>query len=421
MPDAQQQVTPFLHVEQAEEQSARELVALERKYLARPEQRSQFLEAAKVAWTYVDRHIEPGTGWIAPLPSYPFSTIWDIGSSLGALYCARQLGFLDEPGYQVRMKHALDTLSHIRLYDNRVFNKAYDTRSGAMLDARGQPGRGLGWSATDLGRLLLWLKIVAEGSPGLRNAAEAAVARNDFSGVIKDGYLWGEDFNGRGGTRHTYQEGRIGYEQYAAEGFAAWGFRAPRALNLSENAEPITIMGQSVPSDIRRWDRLNNEPFLLMGIEVGWDRETAALVKRLLLVQQARYRQTGLVTIGGEDAIDRAPHYFFYYCIYANGKAFAVDVQDRSVAVEGPRWVSAKSAFAFQALMPTAYTNLALQRIRKAQSPAGWGSGVYEESGESTANLNINTAAVILSAALMDQRGEPLLADARRAPATTEK
>ena len=90
-------------------------------------------------------------------------------------------------------------------------------------------------------------------------------------------------------------------------------------------------------------------------------------------------------------------------------------------AVEGPRWVSAKSVFAFQALMPTAYTNLALQRIGKAQSPAGWGSGVYEESGESTANLNINTAAVILSAALMDQRGEPLLADARRAAATTEK
>src|SRR5438445_766809 len=205
--------SPLLTVERAEEQSARELVAMERKHLWRSEQRRQFLDAAKAAWTYVDRHIEPGTGWIAPLPSYPFSTIWDIGSSLDALYCARQLGFLDEPDYQVRMKHALDTLSHVRLYDNRVFNKAYDTRDGAMLDARGQPGRGLGWSATDLGRLLLWLKIVAEGSPGLRSAAEAAVARNDFSVVVKDGYLWGEDFNGRGGTRHTYQEGRVGYEQ----------------------------------------------------------------------------------------------------------------------------------------------------------------------------------------------------------------
>src|SRR5438093_2188448 len=136
-PDPQSQVTPFLRVEQAEEQSARELVALERKHLARPEQRRQFLDAAKAAWTYVDRHIEPATGWVAPLPSYPFSTIWDIGSSLGALYCARQLGFLDEPDYQLRMTRALETLLRIRLYDNRVFNKAYDARHGALLDARG--------------------------------------------------------------------------------------------------------------------------------------------------------------------------------------------------------------------------------------------------------------------------------------------
>jgi hypothetical protein len=416
VPAARKPGAPFLAVEQAEEQSAVELAALERKHLARPEERQLFSASAKAAWAYVDHHGQAGTGWIAPLSSYPFSTIWDIGSSLAALYCARQLGFLDEPAYNARMKKALETLSRVRLYNGRVFNKAYDTRNGAMLDARGQAGHGMGWSSTDLGRLLLWLKIVAEGSPKMRDVAQAAVRRNDFSQVVKDGYFWGEDFNGKGGTRHTYQEGRIGYEQYAAEGFAAWGFRANHASSLTENAVPITIMGQSLPADVRQWDRLTNEPFLLLGLEAGWDRETAALVKRLLLAQQGRYQQTGRVTITGEDAIDRPPHYFYYYCVYTNGKAFGVDVQNPAAMVEGPRWVSAKSAVAFQALMPTAYTKLALQKVMKAETPAGWGSGVYENSGESTANLNINTAAVILSAALMHQQGEPLLAAARRAP-----
>ena len=34
-----------------------------------------------------------------------------------------------------------------------------------------------------------------------------------------------------------------------------------------------------------------------------------------------------------EDAVDIAPHFFYYYCAYTNGKAFGVDVQDRSARV----------------------------------------------------------------------------------------
>lgn len=411
---------PFVDVEQGVAQSTADVGALERKYLVRPEQRQLFLDAAREAWIYVDRHIQPGTGFVAPLTSYPFATIWDIGSSFAAFYSAWQLGLINEAGYETRTRAALTTLSRIRLYEGHVFNKAYDTRSGGMLDAHGHPGQGLGWSSTDLGRLLLWLKIVAERSPSLREQADAVVRRNDFSGVVRDGYLWGEDFNGKGGTRHTYQEGRIGYEQYAAHGFAVWGLPVNHALSLTENAMPITIMGQELPADLRRWDRLTNEPFLLLGLEVGWDREMAALVKRLLLAQQARYRQTGLVTVAGEDAIDRPPHFFYYYCVFTNGKAFGVDVQDRSAAVDGPRWVSAKSVFALNALMPNGYTNIAMQKIMKAAGSAGWGSGVFEESGESTENVNINTVAVILTAALMSQRGEPVLTSARH-PATTMK
>lgn len=408
-------VAPFLQVEHEEEQAASELTAERQQRQNRPEQRQALVDAARTAWAYADHHVEPATGFVAPLPSYPYSTIWDLGSSLASFYTARRLGFIDERNYQARMKKALQTLGSIRLYDGHVFNKAYDARTGAMVDGKKSPvGRGLGWSSTDLGRLLIWLKIVAEASPSLREAAEAAVRRNDVSRVVRDGYLWGEDFNGKGGTRHTYQEGRIGYEQYAAEGFALWGFRADRALNVDENAEPITIMGQAVPADLRRWDRLNNEPFLLQGLEVGWNRKTEALAARLLLAQEGRFHQTGHITMAGEDAIDVAPHFFYYYCVFTNGRAFGVDVQDRAANVEGPRWVSAKSVFAFHALMPDAYTNLALQTIAKARTPGGWGSGVYEGSGESTGDLNINTAAVILSAALMNQQGEPLLAAARR-------
>src|SRR5207244_4575196 len=108
------------------------------------------------------------------------------------------------------------------------------------------------------------------------------------------------------------------------------------------------------------------------------------------------------------------PHYFYYYCLFASGMDFTVDVQDRNAVVDGPRWTSAKSTFAFHALMPTAYTNTALHALSAARTPGGWASGVYEGSGRSTGNASVNTAAIILEASLVDLTGgAPLLKDLR--------
>src|SRR5205814_1926049 len=116
----------------------------------------------------------------------------------------------------------------------------YDTATGGMVDHRQGPrGKGIGYSTTDLGRLLIWLKIVSADDAATSELAEKVVARQNFSRIIKNGYLRGEDYDSIGA--HTYQEGRIGYEQYAAQGFALWGFRAEKALNLKENALPVFV------------------------------------------------------------------------------------------------------------------------------------------------------------------------------------
>jgi hypothetical protein len=146
-----------------------------------------------------------------------------------------------------------------------------------------------------------------------------------------------------------------------------------------------------------------------MGLELGWNRETERLAGELLAAQEERYRKTGRVTIVAEDAVGVPPYYFYYYCAYTNGKHFAVDVQDPRAAVDDPRWVSAKAAFAWHALLPSGYTGLAVRTVAPARTPNGWSSGVYEASGKSTETLNINTAAVILTAVLVHARGKPLL------------
>jgi uncharacterized protein DUF3131 len=399
-------------VQQAERaRESRALARLEHRRLQWPEDRALFAEAAKSAWSYVMRMREPTTGLVKPLEHYDYVTVWDIGSMLAALYSAHGLGLIDTPAYESWVGQILDTLARAPMYDNRVLNKWYDARAGGK-HGRGYGDEWWGWSTTDLGRLLVWLKIVGTGSR-FEPLTTQIVQRNDFRQIVDGGYLWGEDRDQAGHPRR-YQEGRIGYEQYAAWGFALWGHRAEKALRLAENAIPIEIMGEKVAADVRRWDRLNNEPFLLWGLEIGWDAETEAFVRRLLNVQQARFRQTGQVTITGEDAIPLPPHYFYYYDVYANGMDFAVEVHDRDAVVDGPRWISAKSALAAHALIPGRYTQAAVAALRPTLTGAKWGSGLYEQTGAPTGGGSINMAGVILTAALVHQTGEPVLAHARR-------
>jgi ankyrin repeat protein len=368
-----------------------------------------FAQAAEAAWQYVERNYRPSTGLIDSTAAYPYTTVWDIGSDIGALYAGHELKYIGDAEYDRRMRRLLGTLASVKLYDNAAFNKVYSTRTGAMITRGDQSSaHGYGWSAIDIGRLLVWLKILAVNEPAYAADAEKVVRRLAMDRLVAGGYLRGEDLDHSGAPRR-YQEGRIGYEQYAAAGFAAWGAKPDKALRLAENRLPLKVMGREMPADIRGGDRITSDPLILMGLELGWDPEMEKFAAAFLASQEARYRQTGRVTLAAEDAISRPPYFFYYYCAFANGKAFGLDVQDPRGAVEQPRWVSSKAAFAWHALRPSAYTELALRTVAPARTPAGWGAGVYEGSGGSTGTLNVNTAAVILTSALFQSRGTPLL------------
>lgn len=394
--------------------SSEELAQLTRASLVFPEDRRRYADAAAMAWAYVNRHYRSSTGLIEPTSGYPYATVWDMGSGLAALYAAHELKLLNTADYDRRVSKALNTLKTAALFDDAGFNKLYSTRTGGMVGNDGRAtSRGFGWSALDIGRLLVWLKILADHQPQHRDAATAVARRLTMDRIVSGGYLYGEDLDHTGAPRR-YQEGRIGFEQYAARGFALWGASPTRALHLHENSVPITVMDLPLPGDIRGGDRITSDPLVLIGLELGWDPDIEEFALQFMRVQEARYRKTGVVTLTGEDAIDVAPHFFYYYCAFTNGKAFGVDVQERRAVVDGPRWVSAKAAFAWHVLRPTAYTDLAVRTVSGARGPHGWGSGVYEGSHEPTGASNINTAAVILTAALVHAHGGPVLRDQSR-------
>ena len=366
-----------------------------------------YREMARHSWGYLDKYYQPATGFVNATPDWYNTTLWDLGGQLLAFHAAKELGLLDANEYVARTTKTLATLESAPLFDGVAFNRIYSTRDGSM-----NQQAGAGWSATDLGRFLLALKILATREPQFAAQAERIARRNDFAQIVKGGYLHGR-VPDKAGKRSDFQEGRIGYEQYVAAGFSRWGADVRNALNLGANAKPVQVMGVSLLADKRSMDRLLSEPFILYGIELGLSGQYQQLAAKLLEAQEARFKATGQITIASEDAMPVKPHYFYYYCVYCNQKPFVVGVSSPKQTLDEPRWVSTKGAFGWHALMPNAYTAKAIEHVQPAlDRERGWATGVFEKTRESTKTWDVNTAVVLMEIAYYQLRGRRPLIEA---------
>jgi Protein of unknown function (DUF3131) len=376
------------------------------------DERQLFLNAARIAWAFADRNYQPSTGLSRAHDTYQYVTLWDIASGLAATYSAHELGFISDAVFNQRTQRTLTTLTEADLFEDAAFNRSYDSKTGKMIDRKQRiSSRGYGWSVTDLGRLLTWLRILAVNQPQFATQATNIVKRLDMSRLIKDGDLRSEDLSPTTGALHPYQEGRIGYEQYTAAGFALWGYRAENALDARLNALPASVLGVGILADKRGDERITSEPYIMMGMETGWySPELRQQAWRVLAAQEARYKATGILTMVSEDALPDPPYYFYYYDVYRQGRSFVVDGPIGGPFVESPRWISSKAAFAWHALLPSPYTLAVLHAVQGSALPGrGWGAGVYEGSLRPTGDASLNTAALILEAAVYNLRGHPFL------------
>ena len=369
-----------------------------------------YRDMARHSWSYLDKYFQPATGFVNATPDWYNTTLWDLGGQLLAFHAAKELGLLPADEYVRRTQTTLRTLESARLYDGVAFNRIYSTKDGSM------NAEGAGWSATDLGRFLLALKILATREPQFAAQAERIAKRNDFNRIVKGGYLHGRAPSKTGPS--DFQEGRIGYEQYVAAGFSQWGADVAGAMNVAANAKPVTVHGVQLLGDKRSFDRLLSEPFILYGLELGLSGQYERLAASVLRAQQARFDATGQITIASEDAMPVKPHYFYYYCVYCNGKPFVVGVSSPKQTLDGPRWVSTKAAFGWHALMPSDYTAKAIEHVAPALDPArGWATGVFEKTRESTKTWDVNTAVVLMEIAYYQLRGRrPLMQAAATSP-----
>ncbi|WP_117242170.1 DUF3131 domain-containing protein, partial [Klebsiella pneumoniae] len=95
-------------------------------------------------------------------------------SYLAAMTAARELGIIDKAEFDRRMLKFLATLNKLDLFRNELPNKAYNTISGQKVNYQNKPGE-IGYSALDIGRMLIWLKVIKERYPEYSNSIDNVV------------------------------------------------------------------------------------------------------------------------------------------------------------------------------------------------------------------------------------------------------
>jgi hypothetical protein len=381
-------------------------------------------QLARAAWKYFENNYQPSTCLYNSVDGYPSATMWDTASAMAGLVSAMELELIAPPDFDDRMECLLASLNRMPLWQDELPNKAYNTITLDKVDYTNQPGE-IGVSAIDLGRLLTWLAIVKERYPAHADAVDRIVLRWKFCNLIdRGGTLYGAQNDPAGGVRYL-QEGRLGYEEYAANGFQLWGFETPDA-SRQEPYEEVGIYGVPIAYDGRdpalfgAHNYVVTEAFLLDGLELNWDvvgdtnpsdgwqsdPVAATLAKRVYQVQAKRYAKTGILTARTEHQID-GPPYFVYDTIYSDG------VPWNTISDDGKPWpdlaaVATKAAVGLSVLFDTKYTALLEQAVldKMVVPDKGLYEGFYEKDGRPIATFTANTNGIVLETLLYKKEGK---------------
>ncbi|MEO0342812.1 MAG: DUF3131 domain-containing protein [Pseudomonadota bacterium] len=387
------------------------------------------LQAAQMAWSFFEKHTQESTGLANSVGTYPSTTMWDTASYISGLVSAYELCIIEKAEFDKRILKLLSTMRRMALFRGELPNKAYQTKTAERVNYQNVPGE-IGFSSLDIGRLLVWFRILSNRYPYLSNSIDSILLRWDFSNVIgDDGLLYGARLDEESGQIVYTQEGRLGYEEYAAKGFALWGFE-PHEAHRAEPFTTVSIFDTAVPYDARdpRVFHTRNyvvtESYLLDGLEMNWDLPhddtspdwihtdgwRADFADRVYHVQAERFRKVGYLTARSEHNVKGSP-YFVYDSIFSDGFAWNTMTPRGEYAPEHAA-ISTKAAFGLWSLWETEYTDHLLEAVINLGDPElGFYEGMYEEGTGFIPLQTSNNNGILLAALLHKVQGKLLTPD----------
>lgn len=370
---------------------------------------------AKAAWQYFVNNTQP-SGLVNSVDKFPSSTMWDTSSYFLALISAQRIGLIQQDEFDNRISNALGALSKLPLFEGKLPNKAYNTQTLSMVNYTNQPStKGIGWSVIDISRIMVPLNILVWSYPQHAVEINKVISRWQLDALVANDQLQGSTINDKTQVVSLHQEGRMGYEQYAARTLQLVGINASLALDYTAHLKFINVEGVRVPDDDRVSQKegantfIVSEPYILTGLELGFDHYSSELAWRVFKAQENRFQRTGIYTSVSEDHVDKAP-YFIYSTLHYAGADWAV-ITEKGERVDMLRQLSTKSAFSWYALWRTAYSEQTRRQLKNLMDPSkGWYSGIYEINNKINTSLNANTNGIVLESLAFIHGGKLLCA-----------
>jgi hypothetical protein len=365
------------------------------------------MKLARIAWKYFERNTVKETGMVNAVDMFPSMTMWDVAAYMGAMTAALELGIINQGEFDGRMERMFASFQKMEMFRNELPNKCYHTQTLQKVDYGNNPGE-IGYSALDLARFMMWCKIIKERYPQHSDRIDDYLLRWNFKHFVDStGVMYGAYLD-QGKTTYV-QEGRLGYEEYAAQCLQAWGFDVRRAAK-PEPYDTRLIYGTEIPYDNRdpRVLSAHNyvvcESYVLFGIELNWDKGydkdspdnthtepvMADFANRVYKVQEERWKRTKILTARTEHQLDQDP-YFVYDTIFTDGYPWNT-ITEPGKHVPQFAAVALKAALGLWALWQTPYTDTLFNYIKNFyEEDKGFYEGVYEPNKFETSKKPIKT------------------------------
>jgi len=375
-------------------------------------------EWARIAWRYFENNTQPQTGLVNGSDKQPRVTLWQMGDTLIALLAARELDLVKEAEFDARLTRLLGTLNRLTLTDTRTPGRLYSSRTATPIDFSGKPVKS-GWSAKDMARLMLALRLTAERAPQYREYLDKIILRWNFCPVMdNEGELRSASL--QDGQTVVRDELRLGESEYAATAFHLWGFPVGKAL--IPPSRNVIIYQRSLAVDARdprtTWQPslLSTLPAMLPGLEFGWQppgvpsdvqktlRERA---EGVWLSQKTRWERDKVLTARADFYLAQAP-WHVEDTVWGNGYTWNTLGDDGRYY---PRLaqVTTKAVFVLWTLWETEYTDALMAVTTHLNNPEqGWFEGRVEATGDINPTLTLSTNAMVLEALLYKHNAGPL-------------
>jgi hypothetical protein len=266
-----------------------------------------------------------------------------------------------------------------------------------------------GWSAVELGRLLVALRWLVEDNPKYRPFVANNLARWNICPVVRGGILQ-RSFGGE-----PVADTGTGWYDYAAQGFRYWGMAVP-SRELPTGSSSVELYGVSFTIDDRGSgaEPLLTLPLALLALESGWRSpeggrltQEEQLFAKIIEVQSRRTLATGLLTARSTYRRSSSP-YVVVDAVLQGGYTWST-AENAGRSYPELALTSTATAFASNAVTSSDAMDRARASVGTLFDPErGWFEGRYELSGAHETTRTSLTNAVVLETLLRLNSGVPL-------------